>query len=247
MPKPLVDLLWREHPAAPKGGSRGPRTRQPLSAVVAGAIELADEFGLDAMTIRALAQRLGMSPMSLYTHANSRDDLLVLMADAAYAAMAPAAYRVADWRDRVTQVAQAYRTLLLNHPWLLQIRDPRTALGPGTIARYDHELRAFDGTQLNDVQRDAALTFVLDFVEAGAAAQLVPTTDFGAVWTESAAALGRYVGEDYPLARRVGQAAGAALGAPYSAADAWRFGFERVLSGLAALIDRPGGDDSPRH
>lgn len=242
MPKPLVDLLWREHPAAPKGGSRGPRARQPLSAVVAGAIELADEADLEAVTIRALAQRLSMSPMSIYTHANSRDDLLVLMADAAYAAMVPATFEGSSWQTRVERVARAHLELVLAHPWLLRIDDRRTALGPGAIAKYDHELHAFDGTELGDVERDAALTFVLDFVDANAAAQVAPAADFGALWTESAEALGRYVGVDYPLARQVGRAAGEAMGAPYSSEHAWRFGLSRVIAGLADVIDSVGDD-----
>lgn len=237
MPKSLVDLLWRDSPHAPVAGRRGPRSRRSLSDVVDGAVTLADASGLDALTIRSLAEALGISAMSMYTHINTRDDLLVLMADTAHARMALPPFGRAGWRARVTRVAESNRQLFVTHPWLLHVTDQRVALGPGTIAKYDHELHAFDGTGLTDVDRDAALTFVLNFVAAGAAAQLRPAQDFDTIWAESAARLERYVGQSHPLARRIGQAAGEAMGAPYSATRAWTFGLQRVLAGLREIIE----------
>jgi hypothetical protein len=178
-----------------------------------------------------------MPTMSVYTHVNSRDDLLVLMADRVHATMALASFGRAGWRTRVRRTAEANRALLAAHPWLVHVRDPRVALGPGTIAKYDHELHAFDGTRLDDVRRDAALTFLLDFVRAHAGAQLTSAEEFGPIWAEAAVPLARYVGEGFPLARRVGQAAGERMGAPYSAEQAWTFGLERVIAGLADLVD----------
>jgi len=237
MPQPLVDLLWRTHPDAPGGGTRGPRAKHSISNVVERAMALADRSGLDSVTIRALAESLSISTMSVYTHVNSRDDLVVLMADAVYGTMTLPTFGRAGWRTRVRRTAEANLALLTAHPWLLHVKDPRLALGPGTIAKYDHELRIFDGTSLNDLHRDAALTFLLDFVGSNARSQLTSPEDFGRVWAEAAARLGRYVGDSYPLAQRVGQEAGESMGAPYSAAQAWRFGLERVIAGLADIID----------
>ena len=81
MSKPLVDLLWRTHPDAPGAGARGPRARHSVSDVVECAVGLADRSGLESVTIRAVAASLGMSTMSVYTHVNGHDDLLVLMAE----------------------------------------------------------------------------------------------------------------------------------------------------------------------
>lgn len=237
MPQPLVDLLWRSHPEAPSSPSRGPRAKHSVSEVVERAVTLADRSGLHAVTIRALAESLRISPMSVYTHVNSRDDLLVLMTDTVNSSLTLPAFGRAGWRNRLRRTAEANLALLTDHPWVLQIRDPRVALGPGTIAKYDHELHIFDGTRLNDLDRDAALTYLLDFVAANTASRLIKTGDFGQVWTETADRLGHYVGDGYPLARRVGQAAGERMGAPYSADQAWRFGLDRVIAGLADLID----------
>lgn len=238
MARPLIDLLWRDHPDAPTRGARGPRSRLSTGDVVTRSIVLADADGLEAVTIRAVAESLAMSPMSVYTHVNSRDDLLVLMADATHADAPLPRFGRASWRTRVRRVAEANLDLLRAHPWLLQITDDRTALGPGTIAKYDHELHAFDGTGLSDLDRDAALTFVLDFTRSSASALIRAGRhqDFADLWQEAAGPLGRYLGDAFPLARRVGGAAGEHMAAPYSPAHAWEFGLRRVTDGLAELV-----------
>lgn len=242
MPRELIDLLWRDHPAAPQGGTRGPRSRVTTSAVVDAAGALADAEGLGAVTVRRLGDTLGISTMSVYTHVNGRDDLLVLMADAAYARMPLPAYGDADWRTRVRRVAEANLALHLEHPWLLEIDDERTAFGPGTIAKYDHELHAMDPLALDDVARDASLTFVLDFVRSAARARRRdPRADeMPQIWARWAGRLADYLGDDHPLAQRVGGAAGQEMNAASSPVHAWEFGLARVLSSLALAADDPG-------
>ncbi|GHH74691.1 TetR/AcrR family transcriptional regulator [Promicromonospora soli] len=241
MPRELIDLLWRDHPAAPQGGARGPRSRVTTGAVVDAASTLADAEGLAAVTVRRLGDALGVSTMSVYTHVNGRDDLLVLMADAAFARMPLPDHGRAGWRARVRRVADTNLALHREHPWLLEIEDDRTAFGPGTIAKYDHELHALDPLPLDDVARDAALTFVLDFVRAAARAQRPdPRADeMPQIWARWAGRLAEYLGDDYQLARRVGSAAGAAMNAPSSPAHAWEFGMARVLDSLAVAADGP--------
>ena len=240
MPLPLIDLLWRDHPDAPAGGQRGPRARVTTGAVVDAAIHLADVDGLAGVTIRRLAGELGVSTMSVYTHVNSRDDLLVLMADAAHHRTDRGAYGRSGWRSRVRRVAEANLALFQQHPWLVDVVDDRTALGPGTIAKYDHELEALAPLGLDDATWDAALTFVLDFVRASARA-LRPQPRAGEMaehWPEWSPRLAAYLGEDHPLARRVGAAAGEAMGGPRDPSLAWDFGLARVLDGLDALSPR---------
>jgi AcrR family transcriptional regulator len=134
VPLPLIDLLWRDHPDAPTGGRRGPRARVTTGSVVDAAIRLADADGLAGVTVRHLAGDLGVSTMSVYTHVNSRDDLLVLMVDAVHQRTVRVPYGRAGWRARVRRVAEANLARLQQHPWLLDVVDDRTALGPGTLA-----------------------------------------------------------------------------------------------------------------
>ncbi|WP_235735269.1 TetR/AcrR family transcriptional regulator [Nocardioides alcanivorans] len=237
MPRSLIDLLWREHPSAPAPGTRGPRARVSTSAVVDAALGLADANGLTAVTVRRLAADLGVSPMSVYTHVNSRDDLLVLMVDAVHARMERTSYGRLSWRSRVRRVADSNLALLRSHPWLLDLTDERTALGPGTIAKYDHELASLAPLRLAPTTCDAALTFVLDHVR-GAARALRPDPragEFAQHWPQWSERLATYLGDDHPLAQSVGAAAGQAMQGPSDPLLAWEFGITRVLDGLAAL------------
>lgn len=237
LPRSLIDLLWRDHPDAPTGGTRGPRARVSTGDVVEAAVRLADTSGLAAVTIRRLADALDVSTMSVYTHVNSRDDLLVLMADFAHLAMERTSYGRLGWRSRVQRVAESNLALLRARPWLHDIDDDRTALGPGTIAKYDHELAALVPLGLTPETCDAALTFVLDFVSASARALRTDPRagEMAAHWPEWSARLGAYLADDFPLAQSVGAAAGEAMGAASSPSLAWDFGLARVLDALAAL------------
>jgi AcrR family transcriptional regulator len=233
----LIDLLWRDHPDAPPGGARGPRGRATTSDVVDTAVALADGEGLAAVTVRRVAAGVGVAPMSVYTYVGSHEDLLVLMADAVLAATPPASCATGPWRERVTRLAEANLALGTRHPWLLDVTDQRVALGPGAIAKYDAELAAFEPLGLADVDRDAALTFVLDFAWSAARARrgAASAERMAEEWAASGARLAAYLGGRHPLAQRVGAAAGEALQAAYSPEHAWRFGLARVLGGLAAL------------
>lgn len=239
MARELIDLLWRDHPDAPRGGARGPRAKVTTTQAVEAGVAIADAEGLDAVTVRRLATDLGISAMALYTHVGSRDDLLVLMADAVRAGQARAPYPSGDWRERVRRLAETESALFSDHWWLLDVSDERTAFGPGTIANYDHELHAFDGTGLSDVDRDAALTFVKDFVRASARSRRPDprAADTALAWAAWSQRLAGYLGDDFPLAQRVGAAAGEAMNGAYSPEHAWTFGLNRVLGALAALVE----------
>ena len=233
-----IALLWGvEEPSR-----RGPRQRFSTADIVRAATEVADAHGLDALSMRRVASALGVSAMTLYTYVPGKDELVELMLDAAWLAMPREPHGRRRWRARVTQVAQDNRALYERHPWAARLSPSRPPLGPGLMAKYEHELRAFDGTPLGDVDRDAALTFVLDFVRGSArAAQeaaAAPGTD-AAWWEENAPLLERVLDPAaYPTASRVGTAAGEAQGGAYDPERAWTFGLERVLDGLSALIER---------
>ncbi|MGI5130258.1 TetR/AcrR family transcriptional regulator [Pseudonocardia sp. CA-107938] len=240
MPPDLTDLLWRDHPAVPPPSRRGPKRRTSVSAIVDAALAVADRDGLAAVVMRDVAAVLDVPPMSLYTYVGSRDDLIVLMVDAAHAAMPPSTVE-GSWRYRVRAVAEANHELYRTRPWLLDAVDDRVAVGPGTIAKYDRELRAFDGTGLTDVERDAALSFVLDYVRSAAdRARRTPTTAAAQeFWAHAGPRLAGYLDPSaVPLAARVGAAAGEHQQAAYSAERAFAFGLARTLDGLAALIER---------
>lgn len=240
-PAQVLELLWGTEDAGPR---RGPRPTLSVAQIVEAAIAIADAEGLESVTMRRLASSLGVGPMALYTYVPGKAELLDLMLDRVYAEM-PRTSWPDDWRERLAALAHGNRALYDAHPWAAAVSTGRPPLGPGLLGKYEHELTALEGLGLDDVQMDAALTFVLDFVRSSAlAAQDADATlrESGMTdeqwWSVNAPLLERALDPGaYPTAARVGTAAGAAHGGAYSPDHAWQFGLERVLDGLAALID----------
>ena len=245
-PARTLQLLWRE--PGPADARRGPRQSLSADRVAAAAISLADSAGLGSVTMRAVAQALGVVPMSLYTYVPGKAELLDLMLDTAYLQMPRGDLAGRPWRERLAAVAGENRDLFTRHPWIAEISASRPPLGPGLMAKYEHELRAFAGLGLDDVEMDAALAFLLGFVQATArsAAEAAAARQESAMseeqwWAANAPLLARVFDEAaYPTAARVGAAAGAAHGAAYDADHGYTFGLQRVLDGLGALIDTKG-------
>ena len=255
-PARTLALLWR-HAAAP-APRRGPRPGLSVDAVVERAIQLADADGIDAVTMRGLASGLGVAPMTLYAYVpGGKAELLDLMLDAVLARMpATASTRgrgsdraFAHWRDRLEAVAHGNRALYAAHPWAATLSPARPPLGPGLMTKYERELSALEGCGLDDVEMDAALTFLLGFVQASARATAEAAAtrrrsgvDDEAWWSATGPVLARVLDPAaYPTAARVGSAAGAAQGAAYDAEAAYAFGLARVLDGLGALIEARAG------
>jgi AcrR family transcriptional regulator len=236
-----IDLLWFEEPAHRRGRKKG----LTLTRVVDAAIALADAEGLEAVSMRRVAQELGVVPMTLYTYVPDKAALLDLMLDALYLRMPRVERAGAPWRERLAEVAEENRALFERHPWAAGLSRSRPPLGPGLMAKYEHELRAFDGAGLSDAETDFALTYLLEFVQAAAraaadaraAAENSAQTD-GDWWAENGPLLAKVFDEEaYPTAVRVGAAAGAELGGAFNPEHAYAFGLERVLDGLGVLIE----------
>jgi AcrR family transcriptional regulator len=243
-PARTLALLWRlDQPPR-----RGPERGLDLDTIVGTATALADRAGLEAVTMRRLAQELDVATMSLYTYIPGKDELIDLMVDAAYQRIPRADTTGQPWRQRLVVIADANRALYLAHPWAAGVSTLRPPLGPGLMAKYEHELAALDGLGLTDLEMDDALTYLLSFVQANAraandarAAQLASAMDDQQWWAANAPLLARIIDERaYPLAARVGSAAGAAHGSAHDPDHAYRFGLDRVLDGLAAIIDASG-------
>ena len=240
-PARTIQLLWRD-PAAVR--QRGPRQRLSVDEVVAAAIALADAEGLEAVTMRRLAAGLAIVPMSLYTYVPGKAELLDLMLDAAYQTMPRERTAGQPWRKRLTAVASENKALYDTHPWAAALSTIRPPLGPGMIAKYEHELSAFDDLGLPDVTTDACLTYLLSFVESCARTAISArvTQEDSALddqqwWIANAPLLARFLDErTYPRATRIGAAAGAAHGSAHNPGFAYEFGLQRTLDAIAALV-----------
>lgn len=234
----ILELLWR-HTLPAKPGARGPKPGLTVDAVVAAGIALADRDGLDKLTIRAVAAELGVRAMSLYTYVPSKDALLVLMVDAVAADDPPIPAELPA-RDRLIALAGQVRAELIAHPWLLTVSPWRQVLGPARMRRYEQQLRAIDGIGLSDLAMDRAVAVLTDFATgnarlavaaAGAAAQLSDAQ----WWQVHGPLLARVIpAEDFPLAGRVGTAAGEHYQAPADPDGAFAYGVAILVDGILA-------------
>ena len=251
-PDPVLRLLWRD-PSAPPPVRRGPRQKVSLDEVVDAGIEVADAEGLEALSMRGLAGRLGLGAMSLYTYVPGRDELVVLMVDQVLGRTERPTHPV-DVRRRLDQVATGAREEYLAHPWLLDVSGLRAWLGPHAAARYEWQLAALDGLGLDDVEMDQAVALLDGLASSSAravhdvrAAERRSGLSELQWWEANAEALGEAMGEragDFPLAARVGQAAGELYQAAQDPDRQFRFGLDRVLDGLLSHLDRTNADPS---
>lgn len=244
-PARSLALLWRT-------GERASRKGKPdlsVGRIVRAAIELADAEGLQALSMRRVAERLGVGTMSLYTYVPGKPELLDVMLDTVYGETPRPDGEADGWRARLERIARDNWALCLRHPWLVQVATSRPPLGPNVIAKYDHELRAVDGIGLSDVEMDSVITLVTGFVHGTARGALEADqirSQSGLTdeqwWAAHAPFLARIADPGaFPTAARVGAAAGEALGGAYSAGHAFEFGLERVLDGIETLIARRTG------
>ena len=103
-------------------GARRPASRQlSREHLVQAGMAIADAEGLDGLSMRTVAARLGVATMSPYRYVSGRDELIMLMADAAYGEGRYPARRPAGWRPRLEISARLLWRLYRRHPWLAHL------------------------------------------------------------------------------------------------------------------------------
>ncbi|NUS73746.1 MAG: TetR/AcrR family transcriptional regulator [Corynebacteriales bacterium] len=239
-PTRSLALLWGER-EVPK---RGPKPRLSVPVIVKAAIDVADTEGIATLSMRRVGEELHTSPMSLYTYIPGKAELLDLMLDTAYGELPQPQIIPSKWRDALASIARENWALYLRHPWLLHVASSRPVLGPNVMAKYDYELSAVDGLGLNDVEMDLMVGFVTNYVhgaargatEAAQAAQHTGLTD-EQWWNAHAPLLEKvFDPQRFPLAARVGAAAGDEYQAPADHVRQFDFGLDLILDGIAALV-----------
>lgn len=122
---------------------RAAERRTPLSRerVLQTALALADEGGVESLSMRRLADELGVKAMSLYNHVANKDDLLDGILDAALAEIATPRPE-ADWRTQIREIAVSAHETVLNHSWAADLA-VRARPGPGRLRYGDSLLGCF--------------------------------------------------------------------------------------------------------
>ena len=220
-----------------------------MDAIVEAAIDWADENGLVSLTMRELAAKVGVKPMTLYSHIPDKATLLALMMDQAFGAFSLDLTERATWSERLRAVIEANYNHYIRHPWLARSHDEQPPLGPGSLAKYERELSALQALEISDEDTDAVLALVLNFTRSSAlnAHTRAQSGTTNKEWWETVGPfLQQVLGEDeFPLASRIGSAAGAKLMGAYNADHEYSFGTERIVDAVA-IMRRPGGTAADR-
>ena len=115
------------------GGRRPGLSRE---RVLRAAVAVADAGGITGLTIRSLAQELGVKPMSVYYHVANKDEILDGIVDIVFSEIELPTIG-GDWRAEMRRRAHSARTALRHHRWAIGLLESRTAPGPATLRHHD--------------------------------------------------------------------------------------------------------------
>lgn len=213
-------------------GQRGPKRELSLERITEAAIAIADEDGLDAVSMNRVATALGFTPMSLYRYVASKDDLLQLMFDAA--SNVPLASTEGTWREQLTHWAAIVRTGYRAHPWLDAMPPASTPTTPNRIAIVEAGLHALRSLHLHTRVKLSITMLLLGYVA------MFETASRDTVSTAVRSALRSLIDEQqYPHLAPVVE--DGAFDQPMADTDAvFAFGFQRFLDGIEAWLHAEG-------
>ncbi|WP_312180609.1 TetR/AcrR family transcriptional regulator C-terminal domain-containing protein [Arthrobacter sp.] len=220
------------------GKASGATVRRQLTrkAVLHCAVEIADAGGLTALTMRSLAQALGVKPMSLYHHVANKEEILDGLVDLVFAEVdLPSA--AGNWRAAMEQRGYSMRSALTRHPWSIGLLETRTTPGTANLQHHNAVL---------GVLRQAG--FSVD--GAGHAYALLDSYIYGFALQEAGLPVGgpesdpevmeammRSISEE-ELPYLAETAMERVMDPGYSFGAEFGFGLDLILDGLAALLDR---------
>lgn len=166
--------------------------RQPLSRprALATALAVADESGIEALTMRRLANELGVEAMSLYHHVAGKDDILDGMIELVFAEIDLPGDDL-DWRSAMRHRARSFRDALIRHPWAIGLLESRRSPGPSLLRHHDwmigrcrragfsleaaaHAFWLIDSFVYGSALQQISLPFTDDTDMADAAASMLP-------------------------------------------------------------------------
>lgn len=238
-PARSLNLLWGSH-------TKPGRSGLTIQRIVNTAIALCDDEDLAALSMRRVAEKLGVGTMSLYTYVPGKEELTDLMFDTlmgqVYADVDEPS-RQGGWREAMQFVAERNWRLYTAHPWLPDMVKPRPVFGPHMIQKYEAELRPLEGTGLTDIEMDTLLAVIMTQVHGAARSyvQLKQEQQDSAQndlewWLDRAPLLDKLIDtKRFPVASRVGKALGE-LQVAAAPELVMEFGLAMLLDGVGQLL-----------
>ncbi|WP_111467216.1 TetR/AcrR family transcriptional regulator [Microbacterium suaedae] len=231
-----IALAWGVA-AAPQ---RGPKREMSVERIVETAVALADAEGIGAVSMAAVAKKLGYTPMSLYRYVTAKDDLLLLMQEEATGEPSLRYRDEEGWRAKLRVLFREQVAIYLRHPWILALPILGSPVTPNSSQWIEAGLEAIDGTPLDFDEKLAVVLAITGqarwqgMVYAGydqAARESGRTPD--EISADEHALYDRVIDSDtYPRLRALIDA-----GAFLAEADPFLFGLERTLDGIEAYVE----------
>jgi TetR/AcrR family tetracycline transcriptional repressor len=196
--------------------------------VVNAALAIVDKAGADAITMRGLADAVGVTPMALYNHFSSKRDLLSAIAETVIGA-AQFDGRHAEWRDQVRHCFEVLRKLCLQHPGLPRLLEVEGAAPASVFAPMEITLRALHKAGLDDVGSVRTFFLLTSFTLAQAAYQTRPIPGLEPsekIRTE------RIAGRGYEATERL------ELPPTWDFDASFAFGISLILNGVEATVSK---------
>ncbi|HEX2808825.1 MAG TPA: TetR/AcrR family transcriptional regulator [Kineosporiaceae bacterium] len=206
--------------------------RAPLSRerVIIEAVALADENGIGALTMRRLADRLLVEPMSLYHHVANKDEILDGMVDVVFREI-DLPSPDPDWKTAMRERAASARAALRRHPWAVGRMESRLNPGPATLRHHDAVIGCLRGAGFTVALAAHAFSAIDSYLYGFAVQELnLPFHTPDETAAMAASFLDQFPADQFPhLAELTTQHV---LQPGYDYGDEFDFGFDLILDGL---------------
>jgi TetR/AcrR family tetracycline transcriptional repressor len=147
----------------PPTGEQNRRRTLTREHVVAEALTVISTHGVDALSMRALATRLGVVPGALYRHVRNKQQLYDLVLDGVLAEVDCEVDHHLAWTEQVKVLAHRLRTVLENHPGIAGLLKTRDPLGPHSLALAEAFLAPLDAARLPERETGLAFSLIYDY------------------------------------------------------------------------------------
>jgi len=220
----------------------GAAERVPLNRerVLGGAIAVADAGGLGALTIRSLAQELGVKPMSVYHYVANKDEILDAIVDLVFAEIElPVAG--GDWRAEMSRRANSARQALRRHPWATALMQSRINPGPATLRHHNAVIGTLRAAGFSVAQTAHAFALIDSYVYGFALSEhALPINGPDTVADVAGSMMQQFPVADYP--HLVEFTIEHVMRPGYDFGDEFEYGLGLILGALSTSISASGTD-----
>ena len=215
-------------------GDSAARPRLSRERVLQGAVAVADAGGIAALTIRSLANELGVKPMSVYHHVANKDEILDGIVDIVFSEI-ELPEPGGDWREEMRRRAGSAREALRRHPWAIGLLESRTNPGPATLRHHDAVIGALREAGFSVVMTAHAYALIDAYVYGFALSEAsLPINGPETVPDVAEQMMAQYSPDDYP--HLIEFATEHVMKQGYDYGEEFEYGLGVVLDGLAQSI-----------